>query len=290
MISPDANIDPDAIIGNGCRIEAGATIGPGVQLREGVTIGQGAILMNCVIGATSEIAPGSILQGRGADTQGLLTLEPGVVVMTGVVISEPVHIATGARIQAGAVVTRDVPPHAIVSGNPAQIVGYTLSSNEITLTSIDRLGASAPAASETRVRGVTLHRFPRILDLRGNLTFGEFGRTVPFEPKRYFMVFGVPNAEIRGEHAHRECKQFLICAQGHCSVLADNGREREEFLLDDPSIGLYLPPLTWGVQYKYSADAVLLVFTSHYYDAAEYIRSYDEFRTFTSDTIHEAIA
>ena len=111
---------------------------------------------------------------------------------------------------------------------------------------------------------------------------GEFGRSVPFEPKRYFMVFGVPNAEIRGEHAHRVCEQFLICAQGSCHVVADDGENREEFVLDDPSTGLYLPALTWGIQYKYSPDAVLLVFASHFYDSAEYIRDYNEFSLLTA--------
>jgi hypothetical protein len=91
------------------------------------------------------------------------------------------------------------------------------------------------------------------------------------------MVFGVPNAEVRGEHAHRTCHQFLICAHGSCSVVADDGHVRDEFELNDPSIGLHLPPLTWGIQYKYSHDAVLLVFASEFYDAAEYIRSYSEF-------------
>lgn len=288
MISPQANIDQSAIIGEGCRIEAGAIIGPSVILNENVTVGQGAVLINCIIGRSSEISAASVLQGANADGQGQIVIEPCVVIMAGAVISAPVRIATGAKIQPGAIVIRDVPPNAIVAGNPAQIVGYTLSSTDVAPTRSLNTTETRPSVIATRIRGVTLHRFPKIPDLRGNLTFGEFGRTVPFEPMRYFMVFGVPNAEIRGEHAHRECKQFLICAQGRCSVLADDGHDREEFLLDNPSTGLYLPPLTWGVQYKYSADAVLLVFTSHYYDAADYIRSYQEFQSLTSNNIREA--
>ena len=93
------------------------------------------------------------------------------------------------------------------------------------------------------------------------------------------MVFGVPSAEVRGEHAHHACHQFLICVRGACSVLADDATHREEFRLDTPTIGLHLPPLTWGVQYKYTGDAVLLVFASDYYDSNDYIRSYDEFLT-----------
>jgi UDP-2-acetamido-3-amino-2,3-dideoxy-glucuronate N-acetyltransferase len=77
--------------------------------------------------------------------------------------------------------------------------------------------------------------------------------------KRYFIVFDVPSMETRGEHAHRECHQFLICVRGSCAVVADDGKNRQEFLLDRPDVGVHLPPMVWGIQYKYSADAVLLV-------------------------------
>ena len=120
---------------------------------------------------------------------------------------------------------------------------------------------------------------PRIIDERGNLTAGEFDRHIPFLPKRYFMVYQVPLVESRGEHAHRECHQFLICARGHMTVAGDDGTQRKEYVLDRPDLGFYMPPMTWGAQYNYSPDAVLLVFASHYYDAADYIRNYDEFVT-----------
>jgi hypothetical protein len=83
--------------------------------------------------------------------------------------------------------------------------------------------------------------------------------------------------ETRGEHAHRECHQFLVCIRGSCSVVADDGTSREEFALADPWTALYLPPLTWGIQYRYSPDAALLVFASHPYDASDYIREYELF-------------
>ena len=155
-------------------------------------------------------------------------------------------------------------------------VGEEDGGNDAAPTALKQAPAT-PGVVSSSVRGVTLHRLPKVLDLRGNLTVGEFGRSVPFEARRYFMVFGVPNAEVRGEHAHRTCHQFLICARGSLSVVADDGASREEFHLDDPSIGIHLPPLTWGIQYKYSADAVLLVFASEFYDTQEYIRDYAEF-------------
>jgi UDP-2-acetamido-3-amino-2,3-dideoxy-glucuronate N-acetyltransferase len=113
--------------------------------------------------------------------------------------------------------------------------------------------------------------------MRGSLTVGEFDRSIPFVAKRYFMVFDVPSLEVRGEHAHRECHQFLICVRGSCSVVADDGFNRQEFLLNRPDLGIHLSPMVWGIQYKYSIDAVLLVFASHYYDCLDYVRNYDDF-------------
>ncbi len=114
-------------------------------------------------------------------------------------------------------------------------------------------------------------------DPRGGLTVGEFGKEIPFLPKRYFLVFNVPSREIRGEHAHKKCHQFLICMKGSVEVLVDDGITKETYLLNKPHQGVYIPPMVWGVQHNYSQDAVLLVFASEYYDGDDYIRNYDEF-------------
>jgi len=87
----------------------------------------------------------------------------------------------------------------------------------------------------------------------------------------------VASEEIRGEHAHRSLHQFLICVHGRCHVVADDGTNRQEFVLDAPTIGIHLPPMVWGIQYKYSEDATLLVLASDRYDPASYIRDYNEF-------------
>ena len=91
------------------------------------------------------------------------------------------------------------------------------------------------------------------------------------------MVFHGPSVETRGEHAHRECHHFLICIHGRISLVAVVGHTRREFTLVRPDLGLHFPPMVWSIQYKYSSDAMLLVFASHYYDADDYIRDYDEF-------------
>ena len=122
-----------------------------------------------------------------------------------------------------------------------------------------------------------MHRLPLVDDLRGSLSAGEFVAQIPFAPQRYFLVFDVPGKEVRGEHAHRQCHQFLVCVRGSLSVVVDDGASSEEVVLDAPNVGLYVPPMIWAVQYHYSADAMLLVFASDHYDPADYIRDYDEF-------------
>jgi dTDP-4-dehydrorhamnose 3,5-epimerase-like enzyme len=170
-----------------------------------------------------------------------------------------------------------VPPNAIVVGNPARIVGYADTGEAVQSTRILSASQGDVRVQETRVAGVTLHRLKLVKDMRGSLSVGEYSRDIPFTPQRYFLVFDVPSAEVRGEHAHYECHQFLICAKGRVAVVADDGVRREEYVLDGPEIGVYLPPMVWGIQYRYSADAVLLVFASHAYDPKDYIRKYDDF-------------
>ncbi|MDH3410933.1 MAG: FdtA/QdtA family cupin domain-containing protein [Gammaproteobacteria bacterium] len=157
-------------------------------------------------------------------------------------------------------------------GNPARIVDYVETKH-----TEGGLPSSGAGVVTTAVNGVVLHHLKYVHDLRGDLSVGEFRKEIPFAPKRYFLVFNVPSSKTRGEHAHHRCEQFLVCVKGACAVVADDGTSREEFELNMPNLGLYLPAMTWGIQYKYSSDAVLLVFASHEYDAADYIRDYDEF-------------
>src|SRR5262249_36163328 len=152
------------------------------------------------------------------------------------------------------------PPNAIVVGNPARIVGYA---GATVVPSTPAPDAPAEIGSfPTAVSGVTLHRLPLVKDLRGDLSFGEMRRHVPFDVRRYFLVFHVASEEIRGEHAHRSLHQFLICVSGRCHVVADDGEHRHEFVMDSPTLGIHLPAMVWAVQYKYSRDAVLLALVS----------------------------
>lgn len=257
-ISPQAYVAKAAEIGAGCSIDVGAYLPRNVKVGSQVTIGPNVTFE----GATDSDSHQDIVVGDN------------VSIGAGAVICAGLTIASGSRVSAGAVVNRSVPQGAIVEGNPAQIVGYVDAQRPPSLAAPKQ---AAGQDEELPVKGVRIVNFPVIPDLRGMLTVGEFEKQIPFVAKRYFMVYGVPNREVRGEHAHLECHQFLICVRGSCTVVADDGHRKVEVVLDSPSKGIYLPPLTWGIQYQYSDDALLLVFASHYYEAEDYVRNYDSF-------------
>jgi serine acetyltransferase len=261
-------IENDVIIGDNVTIKSGVQLWDGMRIEDNVFIGPNVTFTNDLF-PRSKVYPEKFLQTiikLGASIGANATILPGVIV------------AEGAMIAAGAVVTRSVPSNAIVAGNPARIIGYTNTKQEENIKQqLSNESRKPPFSDVTAVRGVTIHKFPLIPDIRGSLTVGEFEQHIPFTPKRYFMVLDVPSKETRGEHTHRVCHQFLICVRGSCTVLADDGVSRAEVVLDSPDKGIYLPPMVWGVQYKYSEDAVLLVFASHHYDAADYIRNYSKF-------------
>ena len=127
------------------------------------------------------------------------------------------------------------------------------------------------------VKGVRLYHLPYYPDARGDLTVGELGCGLPFVPKRYFVVYSVPGPENRGDHAHIVCEQFMLCLKGSCKVMVDDGSNSEDIFMDDPTLGLYVPPMVWAKEHQYSSDAVLLVLASEVYQAEDYIRDYDEY-------------
>jgi acetyltransferase-like isoleucine patch superfamily enzyme/dTDP-4-dehydrorhamnose 3,5-epimerase-like enzyme len=272
-IGADANICSHCLIENKVVIGDRVTVKSGVQLWDGIHVGD-----DVFIGPNVSFTNDRFPRSKHYQEQVLTTkIETGVSIGAGATILPGLRLGRNAMIGAGSVVTRSVPPNAIVVGNPARIVGYVDARSE----AVEAGGGSAPSAPDasyaSKVKGVNLIPLPLVSDIRGSLSVGEFQRSVPFEAKRYFMVFDVSSVETRGEHAHRECHQFLVCVRGRVSAVADDGVNREEFLLDRPNLGLHLPPMVWGIQYKYSADALLLVFASHYYDSTDYIRDYNEF-------------
>lgn len=266
-IGRDCNVCDHVFIENQVVVGDRVTIKCGVQLWDGLEVGDDAF-----IGPNATFCNDRMPRSKCYPEAYLATrIQAGASIGANATVLPGLTIGRNAMVGAGAVVTRSVPPNAIVVGNPARIVGY--------VDTVDQASATAPLSPQVPAAqgGVQLFRMPLIKDMRGDLTVGEFGRSLPFTPLRYFMIMNVPSQEVRGEHAHKACEQFLVCVRGRCQVMTDDGHLRQEFTLDDPTLGLYLPPMTWGVQYRYSPDTVLLVFASHYYDADDYIRDYQRF-------------
>jgi acetyltransferase-like isoleucine patch superfamily enzyme/dTDP-4-dehydrorhamnose 3,5-epimerase-like enzyme len=264
-------IENDVVVGDRVTVKCGVQLWDGLRVAEEVFIGPNATFSNDKYPRSKQYQR-PVLQ---------TWIERGASIGAGANVLPGVRIGARAMVGAGAVVTHDVPARAIVSGNPARIVGYVDTPKR---PSADLQAAPDPVSpiTPTAVKGVTIHRMVLVEDLRGTLSAGDFAAHVPFTPRRYFMVFDVPGKDVRGEHAHRTCHQFLVCARGSVAVVVDDGKTSEEVTLDRPDLGLYLPPMVWAVQYRYSADGLLLVFASDPYDPADYIRDYDEFRKLLS--------
>jgi len=114
-------------------------------------------------------------------------------------------------------------------------------------------------------------------DKRGSLVALEGNKNVPFDIKRVYYIFGIKEGVSRGFHAHRNLKQVAVCVTGSCRFVLDNGKQREEFVLDKSTTGLLIDDLTWREMHDFSLDCVLMVLASEYYDESDYIRDYEAF-------------
>ena len=119
--------------------------------------------------------------------------------------------------------------------------------------------------------------FPKVPDPRGNLTFVESSRHVPFDIKRVFYLYDVPTDESRGAHAHRELQQVLICLSGSFDAMVDDGNRRETIHLNRPWRGLYIPPMIWAAEINFDPGSVCLVLASELFNEADYYREYEPF-------------
>lgn len=119
--------------------------------------------------------------------------------------------------------------------------------------------------------------FPSLGDERGSLVALEGAKTVPFEIKRVYYIFGTQPGVARGFHAHRKLQQVAVCVTGKCRMVLDDGEKREEAWLDSPNKGLVIGDMVWREMHDFSSDCVLLVLASEHYDEGDYIRLYSNF-------------
>jgi len=272
VIGRDANICEHVFIENDVTVGDRVTIKGGVQLWDGVTL-EDDVFVGPNATFTNDLFPRS---RRRPERFTPTVVKKGASIGANATILAGVTIGQYAMVGAGAVVTRDVPANAIVVGNPARIKGYCATSVDAPAGIPSQPGSPEPPNLE-HVGGSRCISLPSFTDMRGSLSVAELGPHLPFEPQRVFFVYDVPSKEVRGEHAHRSLKQLLICVRGSCSVVVDDGVSRAEVELRGPSTAVYIPPMVWGTQYRYSNDALLMVLASEPYDNSDYIRSYDEF-------------
>ncbi len=118
---------------------------------------------------------------------------------------------------------------------------------------------------------------PKIQDHRGNLTFIEAGRHVPFEIKRTYYLYDVPGGAARAAHGHKALHQLMIAMSGSFDVTLDDGKEKKIFHLNRSYYGLYIPPMMWRDLDNFSSGAVCMVLASDFYDENDYFRDYQDF-------------
>jgi acetyltransferase-like isoleucine patch superfamily enzyme len=265
QIGEECNICANVFIENDVRIGNRVTIKCGVQLWDGTTI-EDDVFIGPNGTFINDKFPRSKKHPRKYDRT---LIEKGASIGANATIL-PVTIGRGAMIGAGAVITTNVPPYAIVLGNPGRIVGYVGVSPQKEVGENKNLSTAHSTTAK-------LYEIPNFADVRGSLGVVTLEEQVPFQVRRLFYTYDAPSSKVRGEHAHKECHQFLIVVSGRLNVVADDGANRDEFVLDSPSKGLYLPPGLWAVQYKHQLNTVLLVLASHEYDEADYIRDYSAF-------------
>ena len=124
---------------------------------------------------------------------------------------------------------------------------------------------------------------PKFLDARGNLSFAENYKQIPFEIKRTYWIYDVPGGESRGGHAYRTNDEFIIAMSGSFDVVVDDGKERKVFSLNRSYYGLYVPAGLWREMVNFSTNALALEFGSIHYDEADYVYEFDEFIKMKAD-------
>lgn len=257
-------IENDVVVGDRVTVKCGVQLWDGIEAEDDVFIGPNATF-------TNDPKPRS---KRHLARYPRTRVRQGASIGANATILPGLTIGRGAMVGAGAVVTHNVPPNAIVVGNPARIQGYVTTGPDSVLAAPE---AKKQEPQQCAVQGVALIHLPTFEDMRGRLSVGEVGTQLPFQPRRCFTVYKVPSKDVRGEHAHKTLSQFLVCVHGSCSVMVDDGQDRSEIVLDSPEVGLSIPPMVWAAQYRFSKDAVLLVLASAAYDPDDYVRDYDEF-------------
>lgn len=125
---------------------------------------------------------------------------------------------------------------------------------------------------------VQIINLPKFLDKRGNLSFAEEFKHIPFKIVRTYWIYDVPGGEARGGHAYRENEEFIVALSGSFDVMLDDGKEKKIVSLNRSYYGLYVPKGLWREMDNFSTNSLALVLASTPYDREDYIFDYDSFK------------
>lgn len=260
-------VENDVTIGDEVTVKSGVQLWDGVELGDRVFIGPNVTFSNDRFPRSKQhpVKFARTVVERHASIGANATILPGL------------RIGYGAMIGAGAVICNDVPSRAIVVGNPGRIIGYE-GATDIEPSN----GADLPSDFPAK-----LIKFKIFDKSRGRLVVSE-GNNLPFTAKRFFVVDKIPFGGWRGGHAHFENHQFLVAVSGDLICVVDDGHRAFAVRLSAPSIGIYVPPMVWGLQYGHSVEAALLVLSLNTFDPKDYASDYGAFRRFTCSPDYSA--
>jgi dTDP-4-dehydrorhamnose 3,5-epimerase-like enzyme len=129
------------------------------------------------------------------------------------------------------------------------------------------------------IKDVKIIELPKFADPRGNLSFVEQEKHIPFVIRRTYWLYDVPGGECRGGHAYKENQEFIVALSGSFDVVLDDGTEKRTFTLNRSYYGLYVPKGLWREMENFSTNSLAMILSSTDYDANDYVRDYDEFLT-----------
>lgn len=130
---------------------------------------------------------------------------------------------------------------------------------------------------------IRLINLPKILDERGNLSFIEEMRHIPFKIQRTYWIYDVPGGEIRGSHAFKKSEEFIVAISGSFDVVLHDGKSEYRYTLNRSYYGIYVPKLTWRTLENFSTNSLALILTSTIFEESDYLRDFDEFLSFVGE-------
>ena len=132
------------------------------------------------------------------------------------------------------------------------------------------------------MKSVKIIELPKILDERGNLSFFENCRQIPFEIKRAYWIYDVPGGEVRGGHAYHSLQEVIVAISGSFDVVLHDGKEEKVFSLNRSYYGLYVPKMIWRHMENFSTNSLALIAADQAYNETDYLRDFDKFKSLKS--------